>query len=58
MRTLGDRIGAPVDLQAGARVELEVLGRFEAIEIRQHARDRVEERVFVEMGAIDLGGEA
>lgn len=36
----------------------ELLGALERDEHRHYARDRVEERVFVEMGCIDLGGEA
>lgn len=35
----------------------EVLTRMEHIELRQHARDRVEERELLELGAVDLGGE-
>ena len=56
MRTLGD-VRITVDDRASAQIA-EVMARMEAIELRQLARDRREERPFVDLEVIDLGGES
>jgi len=45
-----------VDDRATAQVS-EVLTRIEHVELRQLARDHVEERPFIELEVVDLGGE-
>lgn len=59
MRTLGDSPSRRT-LTAAARARLdakvlEVVSRFEHIELAQHARDRVAEREDIELGWLDLG---
>jgi len=56
VRTLGD-VRITVDDRASAQIA-EVMARMEAIELRQLARDRREERPFVDLEVIDLGGES
>ncbi len=40
------------------RAVFEVLSHMEHVELKQHARDRAEEREPIEMGLIDLGGDS
>jgi len=59
MRTLGDEPPRrTLTAAARARAEqavLEAMASFEHVELRQHARDRAEERDAIALGLIDLG---
>ncbi|HKP08301.1 MAG TPA: hypothetical protein VJU58_13695 [Microbacterium sp.] len=56
-RTLGDRVADPALRDLAMRDLLDVQVKMDLVHFAQHARDRREERPFVEMGCVDVGGE-